>query len=284
MEYDLKGRKFTCVRDNGKKLSKIDRFLVCPDYFNGSPDAVLRGLSPLHSDHCPLILTSSFKNFGPKPFRVFDSWIENPGYVKVVEKAVLNFSYSGPPDLGLIKKFATIRNSIRKWKDEMVKKEGEDYSRASEEIDIIEKIMEDRGLSESEEWSYIENKKLILEIDRRKNLDMKQRSRTKWALDGDENTKIFHSLVNIRRAVNQIPGLTIDGRWVNNPSKVRKEVMRFFKSRFTEDFHSRPALVCEGFKQLNEVDKLLLVEQFSLNEIRQAVKECGDDKAPGRMD
>ncbi|KAJ0588202.1 putative Endonuclease/exonuclease/phosphatase superfamily [Helianthus annuus] len=24
MEYDLKGRKFTCVRDNGRKLSKID--------------------------------------------------------------------------------------------------------------------------------------------------------------------------------------------------------------------------------------------------------------------
>ncbi|XP_022031782.1 uncharacterized protein LOC110932834 [Helianthus annuus] len=32
LEYPLQGRKFTCIRDNGKKLSKLDRFLVSPDF------------------------------------------------------------------------------------------------------------------------------------------------------------------------------------------------------------------------------------------------------------
>ncbi|KAF5802066.1 hypothetical protein HanXRQr2_Chr06g0255311 [Helianthus annuus] len=71
-------------------------------------------------------------------------------------------------------------------------------------MEELENIMETRGLLEEEEWSYLENKKLLLEIERRKTMDLKQRSRTKWALDGDENSKFFHAHVNARKAINGI--------------------------------------------------------------------------------
>ena len=34
LEYGLKGSQFTCICDNGRKLSKIDRVLICPSFFN----------------------------------------------------------------------------------------------------------------------------------------------------------------------------------------------------------------------------------------------------------
>ncbi|XP_022031553.1 uncharacterized protein LOC110932535 [Helianthus annuus] len=88
LEYEMKGKRFTCIREHGKKLSKTDRILVCPEFFNKWPVATLRALSSKFSDHCPLILTISDKNFGPKPFRVFNSWFDQPGFGDLVESAV----------------------------------------------------------------------------------------------------------------------------------------------------------------------------------------------------
>ncbi|KAJ0501375.1 putative Endonuclease/exonuclease/phosphatase superfamily [Helianthus annuus] len=68
LEYPMQGRKFTCVKDNGKKLSKLDRFLVSPDFFNKWPSACVRVLQCHLSDHCPIILELVDLIFGPRPF------------------------------------------------------------------------------------------------------------------------------------------------------------------------------------------------------------------------
>ncbi|XP_022004617.1 uncharacterized protein LOC110902212 [Helianthus annuus] len=56
LEYPMQGRKFTCCRDNGKKLSKLDRFLVCPKFFNKWSTACVKVLPCLVSDHYPILL------------------------------------------------------------------------------------------------------------------------------------------------------------------------------------------------------------------------------------
>ncbi|XP_021995202.1 uncharacterized protein LOC110892341 [Helianthus annuus] len=197
------------------------------------------------------------------------------------KKSLEGFSFLGPPDYVLIQKFAAIRNGLKEWRDEMKKKEGENYIRAMEEMEEIENCMESRDLSEEEEWSFLENKKLLLDIERSKASDLKQRARLKWAIDGDENSKFFHALVNARKAVNGIPGLFLGSGWVNKPSVVKLEVMKFFRSKFMEEVENRSSLECQGIKQLSESDKSSLIKPFSLLEVREALKECGDDKAPG---
>ncbi|XP_022003302.1 uncharacterized protein LOC110900742 [Helianthus annuus] len=87
-EYDMKGRKFTFINDNGNKQSKIDRVLVCQDFFSEWPVACLRALPRVHSDHCPIILVCANKNFGPKPFRFFNSWLERKDFDVVINKAI----------------------------------------------------------------------------------------------------------------------------------------------------------------------------------------------------
>ncbi|XP_021975486.1 uncharacterized protein LOC110870609 [Helianthus annuus] len=183
--------------------------------------------------------SDSLRNFGGKPFRVFNSWLEKEGYKEAVEKSLEGFNFISPSDLVLIQKLAAIRNGIKVWRDEIKKKEGEAVNRALEELEELESNMESREVTEEEEWAYLENKKLLMEIERGKMLDMKQRSRTKWALDGDENSKFFHAHVNARKAVNGIPGLIIGSSWVNIPSLVKLEVLKFFRSRFTEEVIGR---------------------------------------------
>ncbi|KAM0019015.1 putative RNA-directed DNA polymerase [Helianthus debilis subsp. tardiflorus] len=141
--------------------------------------------------------------------------------------------------------------------------------------------MEKRFLGEDKEWVYMENKKLLLEHEEKICADMKQRSRTRWALEGDESTSFFHANVNMRKVSNKIPGLNVGGRWIDDPAKVKREVMKFFRERFKEVAKERPGLVCSNLKRLNEPNKEILIEPFTVKEIKDAVNECGDDKAPG---
>ncbi|XP_022041063.1 uncharacterized protein LOC110943633 [Helianthus annuus] len=269
LEYELKGRKYTCVRDNGRKLSKIDRFLLCSNFFNKSPDACLRGLSFSLFDHCPLVLTINHTNFGAKPFRVFNSWLGKRGYRETVESAVNSQEdVSGPTDIRLMRKFNAVRAALKNWRLECIKKEGEIALKAEEELEVLANLMEVRELNEVKEWEFVENKKVLLNFESQKCEDMKQKSRTKWALDGDENTKFFHAHVNLRRASNLIPGLKLNGNWVTKPNRIKSEVMKFFRDRFKEEHRVRPNLVCENIKRLNQKEKDSLITPFLLDRFR----------------
>ncbi|KAD6455049.1 hypothetical protein E3N88_09755 [Mikania micrantha] len=56
-EYRMGGYKFTYMSEDGGKLSKIDRALVCTEVINKWPDATLSSLERGWSDHRPLILS-----------------------------------------------------------------------------------------------------------------------------------------------------------------------------------------------------------------------------------
>ncbi|XP_035834307.1 uncharacterized protein LOC110887623 [Helianthus annuus] len=91
VEYSMRGCKFTFLAPNSNKHSKLDRVLVCKGFFEVWPDACLRALPRLHSDHFPLILVVTRNNFGEKPFRFFNSWLEKEGFDDIVENAVNSY-------------------------------------------------------------------------------------------------------------------------------------------------------------------------------------------------
>ncbi|KAJ0454927.1 putative RNA-directed DNA polymerase [Helianthus annuus] len=88
-------------------------------------------------------------------------------------------------------------------------------------------------------------------------------------------------MVNCRKASNSIHGLEVNGSWVSKPSLIKKEVHRFFKSKFVEEWVNRPRLICEDISKISNGESLMLDARFSKEEIKTAVFECGDDKAPG---
>ncbi|XP_022013913.1 uncharacterized protein LOC110913386 [Helianthus annuus] len=151
VEYSMKGRRFTFLAPNSNKLSKIDRVLVCKDFFGASPEACLRALPRLHSDHCPVILETSRINFGAKPFRFFNSWLQKEDFDNLVEKAMDSYvKVGGRPDVVLANKFKHLRNIIKDWRNERCAKDKEDDIRDKEELEQLDKLCEERELSEEE--------------------------------------------------------------------------------------------------------------------------------------
>ncbi|XP_022041331.1 uncharacterized protein LOC110943908 [Helianthus annuus] len=282
-EYCMRGNKFTyaVVVEGVVKLSKIDRVLVSQKKFNRWPRACLRALSRGLSDHSPLLLTLVDVNFGYKPFRWFNSWLGREGCQNVVRKAILDCSIDGRPDMVISGKLKCVREAIKIWRDEIVRKEGDLLENCKSDIQRLERILEDRELEEEEVWIWEECKKEVMQIEQWKTRYLQQKSRVGWASSGDENSAYFHRMVNGRKAVNDIPGLSIDGQWITKPSLVKREVLKFFRNHFSERFGRRPELMCDGCKVISSEDADKLVRPFSKEEIKEAVFDCGSDKAPG---
>ncbi|GKA95732.1 RNA-directed DNA polymerase, eukaryota [Tanacetum coccineum] len=53
--------------------------------------------------------------------------------------------------------------------------------------------------------------------------DSFQKAKIKWAIEGDENSKFFHGIINHKRSTLAIRGIMVDGEWVDDPSRVKDE-------------------------------------------------------------
>ncbi|KAD4386274.1 hypothetical protein E3N88_26443 [Mikania micrantha] len=114
-EYNMSGMKFTYASQDGSKFSKIDRVRVCDHFFQKWPSATLLAHPRKWSDHSPLTLSLLDRNFGPKPFKFFSSWMYKPKVKNVIENALEDVSSTGPPDLILLDKLKRIKWGLKSW-------------------------------------------------------------------------------------------------------------------------------------------------------------------------
>ncbi|MCH87331.1 endonuclease/exonuclease/phosphatase family protein [Trifolium medium] len=99
VDLPLIGRHFTWYQSSGRAMSRIDRMLISDEWAiwrgNGSLWALPRDVS----DHCPLLLRYLQEDWGPKPFRFNNFWLENKKFVKLVE------AFLGKPKSGRVDGF-----------------------------------------------------------------------------------------------------------------------------------------------------------------------------------
>ncbi|KAK1436726.1 hypothetical protein QVD17_02508 [Tagetes erecta] len=142
-------------------------------------------------------------------------------------------------------------------------------------------VCQRRDLNEEEQWTYDECKVGLIEVEDSRNKDFRQRSRVKWASYGDDNSAFFHRTIKKHESRNRIHGLSINGSWCDKPTLIKKEARRFFANRFKNSGSSNPILHCQHMKQLSDSEAASLILPFTPHEIKQAVWDCGEDRAPG---
>nr|GEV30353.1 RNA-directed DNA polymerase, eukaryota, reverse transcriptase zinc-binding domain protein [Tanacetum cinerariifolium] len=59
----------------------------------------------------------------------------------------------------------------------------------------------------------------LQDINSRHSLDMIQKAKIHWAIEGDENSRYFHGIINNKRSQLAIRGVLVDGEWIDDPSK-----------------------------------------------------------------
>ncbi|GJS67861.1 cytochrome P450 [Tanacetum coccineum] len=190
-DFPLGGRKFTRFDRDGSKASKLDRFLVDHTFFNLWNDASISVLSRSHSDHCPILLKVSSPNFGPKPFKVFDKWLKMDEFRELISSSWVVHSTYSPPDIRLKNKLRSLRLDIKKRA--MDKQAFENHHREELNKNLMdwdkraeEGLISQHDIHKREEWVSD-----LLQLNRLRNKDLKQKCRIRWAVEGDENSHFF---------------------------------------------------------------------------------------------
>ncbi|KAJ0427646.1 putative RNA-directed DNA polymerase [Helianthus annuus] len=281
LEPNMGGARFTYMSDQGDKLSKLDRFLVCIGLVENWPTVAVQALDRAYTDHRPLLLTMVPSDYGHIPFRFYNSWFELHGFVDFVLEKCRSFSFDGPADLALATKLRWLKNRIKEWISNDRREREEQYWFRKNRVRMIEILAEDRSLNQLELEMRTTDKHFIMEYERLKELDTKQKSRVRWGLEGDENTRYFHSTVNANISSNSINGVLIDGVWETNPTVVKQHFFGFYESIFAEPVSVRPSISCPNISVLSDEDASSLISPFSLREIKDAVWDCDGDRAPG---
>ncbi|GJY79175.1 RNA-directed DNA polymerase, eukaryota, reverse transcriptase zinc-binding domain protein [Tanacetum coccineum] len=160
-EVPLGGCSFTWCHKSATKMSKLDRFLIYESLLSLCPNISAVSLDRYLSDHRPILMRESYYDYGPVPFRFFHYWFDMEGFDKLVEE-----SWKAAPvaDTNVIIK---MMKKLKYLKEKIRIKEGDE--------DVVNKRTNvDTSLQELEKLQSVE---------------VAQKAKIKWAIEGDENSK-----------------------------------------------------------------------------------------------
>ncbi|GKD40944.1 putative RNA-directed DNA polymerase, eukaryota, reverse transcriptase zinc-binding domain protein [Tanacetum coccineum] len=123
--------------------------------------------------------------------------------------------------------------------------------------------------------------KILGDIERKEVSDLAQKSKIKWAIEGDENSSFFHGSLKKKRRQIAIKGVFKNGVRIEEPREVKKELYDHFCSRFSYSRGDRPSLCDMPFNQISLEQRESLESDFTNDEIKRAVWDCGGDSSPG---
>ncbi|GJW24152.1 RNA-directed DNA polymerase, eukaryota, reverse transcriptase zinc-binding domain protein [Tanacetum coccineum] len=209
------------------------------------PDVQVTALDRLWFDHNPILIHCNKLDYGLTPFRLYHSWFNRNGFDDLISVKWNSFGQnSDNHNLLSHDKLKGLKAKIKDWLK--VTKTNERHHKQEALVALKNlKVKIDSNTASLEDRESCIN--LLHEIDKIGNLealDLLQKSRTKWDIEGDENSKFFHCLVNQKRRNNSIHGIMDEGAWITNPHQI-------------------------------------LEKDVFMEEIKSAVWDCGNDKAPG---
>ncbi|GKF06047.1 hypothetical protein Tco_0036715, partial [Tanacetum coccineum] len=112
-------------------------------------------------------------------------------------------------------------------------------------------------------------------------MDFVQKAKVRWAIEGDENSKYFHGIINKKRSNLAIRGVFVDGTWCTDPILVKKAFKDHYEARFNKPTKARLKLSFSFPNRLSTDQVVDLERHVSHDEIRLAVWDCGVNKSPG---
>ncbi|CAK8566825.1 unnamed protein product [Lathyrus sativus] len=115
VDLPVVGNRFTWFNSSGRCKSRLDIFLVSEDRINRWKLKAQCVCDRDISDHRPVWLKSNNLNWGPKLFKVFNSWMEHPEFLKFVRYCLNSFTFSGTSTFIIKEKFKALWDKLRWW-------------------------------------------------------------------------------------------------------------------------------------------------------------------------
>ncbi|GJW69780.1 putative RNA-directed DNA polymerase, eukaryota, reverse transcriptase zinc-binding domain protein [Tanacetum coccineum] len=276
------GYSYTWAHKSAAKMSKLDCFLIYEDLMSNCPNISSIILDRYLSDHRPILLRELKLDFGPTPFHFFHHWFKLDGFDSFVSKVWKGINVQDSNDmLKLAKKLKILKGLIRSWVKDKKDKASILKNSLKKKIADIDSLFyngEASSLTLEDRSNAMNN---LINLERMKSIELAQKAKIQWSIDGDENSKNFHGIINKKCNNLAIRGITVDGKWIEDPIKVKNEFLAHFKERFDLPCRNRLLLDMIFPNKLSTDQSSDLERPFSTEEIKGVVWDCGLNKSPG---
>ncbi|GJU28782.1 RNA-directed DNA polymerase, eukaryota [Tanacetum coccineum] len=234
------------------------------------------------SDHRPILLRESRFDYGPSPFRFYHHWLEVDGFNNFVEDiwSVAPGNNSNPLCC-MAMKLKFLKLKIKEWNQRNMKDLKSGKAKLKEDLEALDADI-DKGNGTADmvtKRSEVVNS--LQEIDKLQTMEIAQKAKIKWCIEGDENSSFFHGMLNKRRSQLSICGIMVDGVWIEDPLKVKREFYQHFSNRFAKPVDQRAHINMEYPNTITLEQQIDLECDVTKEELKKAVWDCGIDKSPG---
>jgi hypothetical protein len=238
VDIPLQGRQFTW--SNNQVWSKIDRFLLSPEWEEHYPYVSQSCLPRLLSDHFPLMLDCGMHREGKRYFKFENMWLNSDGFVEQVQRWWESYDFQGLPSFVLANKLKTLKVDLKKWNAEVFGDVGKKKKELLEGIKELECFEEARGLVEEER---VRKSDMVKELEKTLLFEedlWRKKSRALWLKEGDNNTKFFHRVANSHRRYNHVGVLRINRAMFTDPVVIKDHIVNYYDTLYTEQSSWRP--------------------------------------------
>ncbi|KAJ9541740.1 hypothetical protein OSB04_028246 [Centaurea solstitialis] len=269
-------------REEAGLRRKLDRILANTVFTSKFEDATARFLPRGLSDHSPGLLSFRGdlrkKNFGFK----FDNFlVHDPRFIDIV-KAAWKGEVTGTFMYRLTTKLKRLKTPIRRLRS-LHGNLSEKSVVLKSELDTLQLAM-DLDPNNGDLREDLEHVRLAYQQSCWNDMSAaRQRAKVKWLSDGDSNTRYFHQVVKEKRHAKQIYSVcNSDGTFVYDGEVAEAFIEHFKLIIGTSDPMVDPTMPQEMFlKQLSLADALHMIRPIQDAEIKDAIFQIGNDKAPG---
>ncbi|XP_026459700.1 uncharacterized protein LOC113360403 [Papaver somniferum] len=282
IDLPLKGARYTW--SNGQSnpvMCRLDRFLISPSFEQHYPFVTQLAKARPTSDHIPLLLEISDPSWGPSPFRFEAMWFMENGFLQLLEDWWLSFCFAGTPSTVLWLKLKALKEKLKVWNKEVFGHTTTNLNIILSDIQTLDLLGEDNVLTEEERNVHLQNKEEFERISKMEETSWKIKSKTKWLQEGDRNTSFFISNASARRRYNKIRKLYVENELVSDRKRLQEHIVGFYKTLFTEEEIIRPDLEGIDFDSITATEAIILDSDFNEDEVVRAIRDLGNDKAPG---
>nr|GEW53877.1 hypothetical protein [Tanacetum cinerariifolium] len=196
-----------------KKMWCADNKIIIEDKVNHDiSNLQVVALDRRWSDHNPILLHSKKFDFGPTPFRIFHSWFDRIDFEKVVKDKweditgeVLGHTKS------LHTKLKDLKSHLKIWYSHTKEVETRRMNLLLADMRNMDQKINEGLASDEDKSSRVSKLQEIDYFEKMNSLDLMQKALVKWEMEGNENSKFFHGLINSRRKSQTIHGIMHEG-------------------------------------------------------------------------
>jgi hypothetical protein len=287
-EIEMVGRQFTWANSLPEPTyEKLDRVLMDHNWESKYPMVNVRALPRIErlSDHAPILLTTG-KNRSQckRQFKFELGWLQREGFSDMVKRVWERPIAGSSPIQRWNNKLRAMRKHLGGWARHVAGLLKSEKVRLTTLIDEIEALAETRSLSPHEIESKSQYNAQLAFMLREEELKWYQRSKVQFILEGDSNTRYFHSVANGRHRKKLIHSLVQDEGTIVGHEQLKSYITNYYKGLFgepKEGTFSMEESRIHDIPQVSPDENAFLTAPYSEEEVRNAVFQMEHNKAPG---